>query len=254
MEEKKRTILAIAISCIILLAVLYSFGLNIFRSTPEIVLADPSASSSQPSDPTLSEGLDGISVEVTPRTVQSIIADMSRYKSYERTIEIKYFWGDGQSSAVTAQVLEDGGWVRCDTQLSGGMVEHSIVGDGTLWYWYDDGPDYLQVPVAGDAVDLIQHIPTYEDVLQAETEQITQTAYEEKNGVLCIFVAVEREEVGYLEKYWVSTASGLLIAAETEKEGTVVYTMTSGDVVSPVTRSDSDFTLPDGTKLPLSED
>lgn len=254
MEEKKRTILAIVISCIILLAVLYSFGLNFFRSTAEIVLADPSASSSQTSDPSISEGQNGIFVEVTPRTVQSIIADMSRYRSYERTIEIRYFWGEGQSSVVTAQVLEDGGWVRCETQLPGGMVEHSVVGEGMLWYWYDDGPDYLQVPVGGETVDLIQHIPTYEDVLEAEMENILQTAYEEKNGVPCIFVEVEREELGYLEKYWVSTASGLLIAAETEKDGAVVYSMTSGDVVSPVTSTDSDFTLPDGTQLPLSAD
>ena len=43
MEEKKRTILAIVISCIILLAVFYSFGLNFFRSTPEIEVADTQA-------------------------------------------------------------------------------------------------------------------------------------------------------------------------------------------------------------------
>ena len=81
MEEKKRTILAIVISCIILLAVFYSFGLNFFRSTPEIEVADTQASPDVSAVPGAS-GQGGIPVEVTPETVQSILASMSRYQSY----------------------------------------------------------------------------------------------------------------------------------------------------------------------------
>lgn len=254
MEEKKRTILAIVISCIILVAVGYSFGLNFFRSTTEIVVADPSASSALPSDSQLSEGVGGIPVEVTPDTVQSIIADMSRYKSYGRTIEICYAWSGSGSARITAEVTEHNGWLRCDTVLPGGMVEHSVVGDGSLWYWYDEGPNHLQVPFDGGTCDLIQHIPTYEDILEVDRSQIAATGYEEKNGVPSIFVEVEREALGYVERYWVSIASGLLIAAETEKEGSVVYSMVSGDVVSPADLSESDLTLPDGTVLSAGAD
>ena len=249
MEEKKRTLLAILISVTILAAVVYSFGLNFFRSTPEIVVADPSVSEEVSPGTEPWEGPDTISVEVTPETVQSIIASMARYKSYSRTVEITYAWGEGQSASITAQVREDNGWVRCDTVLVSGITEHSILGDGSLWYWYDEGPEYLQVPAGGTSSDLIQYVPTYEDVLKAEAGDITYTSYEEKSGVPCICVEVSRKAEAAVDRYWVSTASGLLIAAETEENGLTVYTMSSGDVVSPAALDGEDFTLPDGTVL-----
>ena len=106
MEEKKRTILAIVISCIILLAVFYSFGLNFFRSTPEIEVADTQASPDVSAVPGAS-GQGGIPVEVTPETVQSILASMSRYQSYSRTITLQYSWTGG-TGTMTAQVRADG--------------------------------------------------------------------------------------------------------------------------------------------------
>lgn len=248
MEEKKRTLLAVAISCIILVAVAYSFGLNFLGSTPEIVVADPAASASQPAGPGAAEGQAGILVEVTPQTVQSIIASMSRYKSYRRSVEIRYSWTGGVSQAITAQVMVDGSWSRCDATLASGMVEHSIVGGDTLWYWYDESEACLTAPASQREADLIQRIPTYEDVLLAETAAITATSYEEKDDTPCIFVEVARE-LGYVDRYWISVTSGLLTAAETEQDGEVVYSMTSGDVVSPLSGGEGAFTLPDGTAL-----
>ena len=247
MEEKKRTLLAVAISVTILAAVLYSFGQSFFRSTPEIVVADPSVSSGLSSDWEPSEERDEIPVDVTAGTVQNIIASMSRYSSYSRSIDVSYAWGEGQSAAISAQVVEVNGWVRCDTVLVSGITEHSILGEGSLWYWYDEGTDYLQVPAEAGEADLVQYIPTYEDILKAAPEQITQASYEEKNGVPCIFVEVTGTE--RLDRYWVSTASGLLIAAEREEDGLVVYAMSSGDVVSPAAGEKDSFTLPDGTVL-----
>ena len=247
MEEKKRTLFAILISVTILAAVLSSFGLSFFRKTPEIVVADPSVSSGPSSDEEPGANRDEISVEVTPRTVQNIIASMSRYSSYSRTMEIRYAWNQSQSAAITARVAEVNGWVRCDTVLVSGIVEHSILGDGTLWYWYDDGPTYLQAPVQEGEADLVQHIPTYEDILKADMDAIMDAGYEAKNGVPCIYVKVV--EHGHLMRYWVSMSSGLLVAAEREQDGLVVYSMTSGDVVSPAAGGADTFTLPDGTVL-----
>ena len=56
-------------------------------------------------------------------------------------------------------------------------------------------------------------------------------------------------ELGYRERYWISVDSGLLAAAETEKDGQVVYAMPSRDVVSPLDELQGIFTLPDGTVL-----
>lgn len=249
MEEKKRTLLAVVISCIILAAVGYSFGLNFFHSTPEIVVPDPSASAETDYDPADSGALGGVSVEVTPETVQSVIASLSRYKRYSRTVYVWYSWSGGGSGTITAQVRVADGWSRCDATLSGGLTEHSIVGDGSLWYWYGDGESWLECPADENAADLLQYIPTYEDVLALETEQITDTGYEEKDGAACIYVEAEREELGYLERYWISVTSGLLVAAETEKDGEIVYAMSSDNMVSPPTGLEGAFTLPDGQVL-----
>lgn len=248
MEEKKRTLLAIVISCIILLAVVYSFGLNFFGSPPDIVIADPDGENSSSAGPDDSGEQGGIPVEVTPETVQSIIAGMSRYRSYSRTISVKYSWESG-SGAVTAQVMVDGGWSRCDVTLASGMVERSITGDGSLWYWYDESTDYLEIPAGDRAEDLSQYIPTYEDILALATEDILETGYEEKGGVPAIYVEARGQNMEYLERYWVSVTSGLLVAAETVKDGGVVYEMSSGDMVSPLSGGEDVFTLPDGTVL-----
>lgn len=247
MEEKNRTLLAVVISCIILLAVGYSFGLNFFRSTPDIVLADTGASSSVPVDPDSSGGQGGIPVEVTRETVQSIVASMERYRSYSRTLSISYFWADG-SGTMTVQVMADGGWSRCDTVLPGGLTEHTIQGDGSLWCWYDDEEDYVRSPAEEGETDLLQYIPTYETVLDLDAADILDAGYGEKNGEACIYVRVRGEIENYVECYWISVTSGLLWAAETEKDGVLVYGMSSGDVVSPLPDG-SEFALPDGEIL-----
>lgn len=247
MDEKKRTLLAVVISCIILLAVGYSFGLNFFRSTPEIVVADTRTSPGVSAGPDASGNGDGIPVEVTRETVRNIIAGMERYRSYSRTLSIRYYWENG-SGAVTVQVMADGGWTRCDAVLASGLVEHSILGDGHLWYWYDDKTDYLRVPAEEGQTDLLQYIPTYETVLALDDSGILDAGYEEKNGEACIYVEARGQLEQYVERYWVSVTSGLLWAAETEKNGALVYSMSSGGVVSPLT-GETAFLLPDGGVL-----
>ena len=56
-------------------------------------------------------------------------------------------------------------------------------------------------------------------------------------------------DLGYVERYWISENSGLLMAAEAEKDGELIYTMLSHEVVSPMEQTTGIFTLPDGTQL-----
>ena len=89
MEDKKRIILAVAIISVVLLAVLYSFFLNLFARTSELVVADPNATDSVD---TAQESLNqegGIPVEVTTQTVQSVVASLQRYESYSRTMSVE---------------------------------------------------------------------------------------------------------------------------------------------------------------------
>ena len=104
MEDRKRTILAVVVALIVVAALLYSFGLNLF-----LVLADPDAVSSQGPGDTVPDDAAGITVEVTPATVQSVVASLTRYESYSRTVAVRYAWGKGEMSEIVTQVWVDDG-------------------------------------------------------------------------------------------------------------------------------------------------
>ena len=88
MEDRKRTALAAVIILVVLAAVLYSFSMNLFGPTPELVLPDPDATASTGPSAEPSGGQGGVLVEVSPQTVQSLIASLSRYESYSRTAAV----------------------------------------------------------------------------------------------------------------------------------------------------------------------
>ena len=249
MEDKKRTALAAVIIAVVLVAVLYSFFLNLFSQTPELVLADPDADrSADPSgEPSIGQG--GLLVEVSTRTVQSLIASLSRYESYSRSITVEYYGAEQTVGTVSAQVWADGGWTRTDLALSSGRVEHTIVGGGQLWQWYDREKTVYSGPAEGLSADLFQRLPTYEAVLALDKDSITAAGYVERDGLPCVFVEAATPELNYVERYWISETSGLLMAAETEKDGSLIYALSSREMVSPMEPAAGIFALPDGTQL-----
>ena len=104
-------------------------------------------------------------------------------------------------------------------------------------------------PVEGDLSDLIQYLPTYEDVLDLEQEQIVAAGFQERDRMPCVYVETSEDELGYLERYWVSTDTGALVGYETVKDGTVVQQMTALDTDMQYPLQSADFSLPDGTVL-----
>lgn len=251
MEDRKRTILAVVIISVVLLAVLYSFSINLFAVPPTLELPDPNASSSVKPSGEENDANGGIVVEVSTRTVQSLIAFLTRYESYSRTVSVEYYSGGQLVGVVSAQVWADGGWTRADVTLSSGRVEHSIVGDGRLWLWYDQESSVYTGPAEEASADLAQRLLTYEDVLALDKGSITSAGYVERDGLPCVYVEAVQPELGYTQRYWVSETSGLLMAAEAEKDGELIYSMSSHEVVSPLALDQTAgvFSLPDGTEL-----
>lgn len=252
MEDRKRTIFAVVIGLIIVAALVYSFGFALFSPTPKVELPD-TASDSEPGSSEPGQA-GGVVVEVTPATVQSVIRSLSRYESYSRVIDVTYHWGDGQSSAFVVRVWSDGGWTRTDTVFPSGVIEHSVVGDLRLWLWYEDGhSDTPQAVFEGSAAemksDLMQRLPTYEDVLELDTDNILAAGYTDFAGHPCIYVETRRKSFDGVDRYWVSVDNGLLMGAEIGGEGTPSYRMVSQEVVSPMDTESGAFVLPDSTNL-----
>jgi hypothetical protein len=249
MERRKRTIIAVLIAVILVAAVFSSFAINLFaRDDYQVRLPDLSQDegSGQTGDQT--DRADRfVQVEVTPQTVQSVIAALNRPQSYYREITIE-LWAGETSSVTTAQTWVDGDWTRCDVTDPGGMVQHNLVDGQTRWLWYEDRGQVRVLPAQQTDSDLIQHIPTYEDVLDLPQEEITDTGYQDYGALECVLVEIAQEELNSTERYWIAVSSGLLVAAERSKDGQLVYRMTALSIESPAPLSSS-FTLPDGTVL-----
>ncbi len=248
MEEKSRTRFAVLIALILVAAVVYSFTINLFGDTSPVGLASGGNPSGSGTDVGPEPGDAPIQIDVTPETVQSVIASLSRYRSYSRIIQVEYLNGGTVEGTLSAQVSVDGGWTRVDLASCSG-VEHTIIGEETRYRWYNSDEAYAAAPAGDDADDLAQRLPTYEDVLALDQKRITAAGYEARGGVSCIYVEVAENELGYLERYWVSVESGLLVSAETVKGDEVVYRMTAYQVDSPLVNAGASFTLPDGTVL-----
>lgn len=242
MERHNRNIFVALIAVVIIVAVFSSFGLSLFAGpTPQIVLPTPAPTGQEPGDE--SQG-GGVRVEVTPDTVQSVIAALDRQESYSRVVTSTL-----EGATAAASVWVDGAWTRADMLLPTGRIVHTIIGDGRVWRWYDSDPATVTWAADGVSVDVDgQRIPTYEDVLALDKSLITDAGYQEKNGYACVYVQADVPELDQRERYWVSADNGLLVAAETETGGEVVYSMASNAPEIPVSAQAS-FSLPDGTVL-----
>lgn len=253
MEQKNRLIIAIIVTVLVVAAMFTSFGRSLFtKDIPQIVLPSPGSSQSSSSPGSSSVGPDGQlqRVEVTPATVQSVIASLSRSSSYYRELSVESFWGETSSSSTSVQAWVDGGWSHISQTLPSGLVRHDLVGEGQVYYWYEGDQTWRTAPADELSADLAQHIPTYETVLALDPQTITGTGYEQKGELPCIYVQVQGSVAGYEERYWVSVDSGLLVAAETLEDSKLVYRMTAfTPISSPCPVQADTFALPDGTSM-----
>lgn len=246
MEQKNRLVIVVAIVALIVGAIFASFGRVLFAAkTPEVILPSGSAGEADPPG-AVSQEQSYQRVEVTTQTVQGVVATLARPSSYFRTLTVETFW-EGGSSTTQVQVWEDGGWSHSVQTLPSGAVRHDLTDGDTLYYWYDGAQQYQTAPADERSSDLAQHIPTYETVLELDVDEIVSAGYEARGDIPCILVTVRREVV--LQRFWVSVDSGLLISAETEEEGKVVYSMTAYSPVQAPCPSDAVFALPNGETL-----
>lgn len=242
MKRKERNVLVALIVAVIVAAVFASFGLPLFYGdTATITLPTPAPTDQSVSD---EEQALGVRVEVTPETVQGVIAAMSRLSSYSRTVTTTL-----AETAFTAQVQADGVWTRSVLTTQGAPAVHTLVGPEWVWRWYEGDREAASWPAEEGSRDLEgQRIPTYEDVLALDKGSITAAGYQEKNGASCVYVEVAVPALDQVERYWVSADSGLLWCAETESAGEIVWTMTATLPETPLPAG-TEFALPGGTLL-----
>ena len=250
MDSKNRLAIAIAITCLIVVAMFASFGRSLFLvNIPSVSLAQLNEDTSDGSDSSVQGQDDQFwQVDVTPETVQSIVASLSRPESYYRELTVETLWSDG-SHSTSVQFWQDGGWSHTRQILPSGAVRHDLTGEDTTYYWYEGSERYRSFPADEYSADLTQHIPTYETVLDLDPASITETGYELRGPYPCVYVAFQEEDSASVERYWISTDNGLLISAEREVNGELVYRMTAYGQVQIPCPATASFALPDGQVL-----
>lgn len=240
--------IVVAIVALIVGAIVASFGRVLFAAhTPEVILP---ASSAQVGD---ASGAGSAAqsfqrVEVTPQTAAGVVATLARPTSYYRELTVETFWTEG-SSTTQVQVWADGGWTHSVQALPSGVVRHDLTGKDTSYYWYDGSQQYEAVPADEKSSDLAQHIPTYETVLELDPSEIIAAGYELRGDLPCILVEVRRTGSQLLQRFWISVDNGLLVSAESEEDGQLVYRMTAYTPVQSPCPASGSFSLPNGEVL-----
>ena len=250
MNSKSKTRIAVLVSVIILAAVFASFGYSVlFTRTPSITLPD-----TQPGGGGHTSGSGEaplVQVDVTRHTVQAVIAQLQRPDSYYRQLTVETFWSSG-SSATQVQTWVDGGYTYVRAVLPSGQIRCSLAAGEDVYYWYEGSSEWLTAPQGALSADLTQRIPTYEDVLELPLRDISDAGSGLQGEEYCVYAETTADEFGYLERYWVSVDSGLLVRAETVQDGQVVYSMSSAGPLQTPCPGDVAFQLPDGTVPQLS--
>lgn len=220
---------------------------TVLRRTAHIVLPETGAGTELVPGISFGESNALKVLEVTPETVQRVIATLHRPEEYRRTVTVEQFWEDG-SGSYDAQVAVSGGLTRIDRMVSQNRVRHTITGEAESYVWYNEETRIYSAPAGEISADNEQTIPTYEDILTLSQESILAADYRLLSGISCIYVETAQDDLGYALRYWVSVDTGLLVSAEQLQNGEVVYRM-KALTLDPSEPSARDFVLPDGREL-----
>ena len=238
---------------VITVAILFTVFLLIMipafnREQPQIVLPDEEnvSESTDHSNEGDSEQLVA-RVEVTPDTVQAVVATLDRPKDYMAKMTLTTFWSGGEGRTTVAAYVT-GPYMRTDMRLPSGQVKHMIRDEEQTYIWYNQKKSIYTVENGEFSGDEDQWLPTYEDLLALDTDSVLKAEYKNYQETPCIFAEVRGALEGYTERYWISVDNGLLVAAERLQADQIVYRMEATEVTIGNPES-AFFVLPDGREL-----
>ena len=254
MNRSRRSIILISLCGVVLTALIVGIYLRARSDVPEIYLPDAVETTTAGEEIGIYGGLER--VKVTADNVQAVIGtlNLNRPSCYSRTLRIEKFW-DGGTSAYDIDVVVYQGITKASNFGIGKMV---IVTPENLYIWYEGNTDYYKGRVAPQGgseyiAQQYQEIITCEEILSLDKNSIVEADYAVYEGEQCIYVEYLEENLGYRMKAYVSITSGLLFAAEEFDGDMRIYKM-SESKISFELPPESDFELPDGVNVLVSEE
>lgn len=244
MDSRKRLFIAFSITMIIIVSLLTSFGQNLLNySTPSVSLPSLDAYSLDP------DGQNSAlqTIEVTPRTVQSVIASLQPSQQYHRNLLITLFWGEEDYAQTSVDVWTYQDITRIVKTMPSGQVREDIITPEIIYYWHHSEDTYTTTFPSEYAQDVSQSIPSYQTVLSLDVSSIQQANYDFRHLIPCIFIEATQAPLYFTERYWVHAETGLLLEAETYDQGRLIYRMEGMSEIKAF--ENPQFILPDGTVL-----
>ena len=192
-------------------------------------------------------------VEVTPDTVQDVIYTLARPLTYSRDIRVEKFWQGGETVYdITVSTID--GITSILIQTEGFPNKNIIVTSNEYYIWYDGDSaplvsEFTSFIAADRLADEMQMIITYEDVLNLDTQNISDAGYRGFGGEDCIFVEYTSPFFQYTTAYYVGINSGLLLGVEEyDENNSLIYRMIATQP-SLDDIGETAFTLPNGSLL-----
>lgn len=217
MKRKLSIIIAAFVGAIIITAVLFSV-LSPGGEAPVISLPSPSSDSG---------GSDTGLVSVNSETVQTAIATLSRCEAYFREYNVTTYCQDCSAQSVV-KVWQSGENTRIAIKQDD-ISKNTLFRDDTVYIWYDDDSSAVFTSSADSydpqSLDRSARLIYYEDLLNADSEQIVDAGYVEKSGENCIYAEYFSEDLNYVNQIFVSVNTGLLVAAEVYEGEVLTYSM-----------------------------
>ena len=182
-------------------------------------------------------------IQLTAENARDVIATLSRPEAYSCRIVSTVYSGDRHISSTT-ELVKDGGHYRLTRTDYYGQSVNYIIGDSFTYVWRD--ADYRIYRTAEFSQDVLSGVPTYEDMLALNAKEFLSVSQVRYDNQLCLYA--EYVDGKHTEKRWISLDTGLLIYAQTYKDGQIIYSMGLSQVIYN-SIPDNAFTLPDGTVL-----
>jgi len=210
--------------------------------TPPVIFSTPAPSAEAES---AHEGDLSSAIAVTPETVQTVIATLSRVSDYSRSLSVRDFWSDGERSRVLS-VAAKGDALRVETVQTDRPTEYLLLRGDSQWLWYsDDSRVWSGEAVSADR-DACQSIISYEKVLDLPVSHISDAGYAEFGGSYCLYVRFRSGSMGYVSECYIDIATGLLMGERCYDGENLIYSMDS-DIPELAPPEDSLF-APPGSK------
>ena len=182
--------------------------------------------------------------DITPETVQAVIATLARAESYSRIVTVETFWDSGSSAIRLDCYVREG-----DSHIvatGDGSIRNVLILADLIYIWYGDSARHYMGSAVGDRPEIIDEfsgILTYEELLSLDTGLISEAGYVNYAGEGCVFAKYTAGDFGYTTEIYVSISTGLLMGAQRYDGKTKIYSMSSDTPVLEVP-VDSWFDLP----------